>query len=353
MLIYYTFLRHMRDYVVTISFILLPLLMIAILGASLNHEFTPSQIEPIKVALISNQEGDVATAFEDFLHADHVASLLEVSPMNDVEDGISALKSGEMEAVIFFPDGAKDGNSIEMISANDNPIVLSIVESFVRRMNMTDIGIQNATNLIDETKIVSEGKIPRGIDYYSVTTLFQFLIFGAIYGVFTITKDLGNHTYGRLQAAPIHWYKVILGKYAGSVITLFVIGVCIFIGTKLVFQANWDMNVSLIISVLLLYTMIAISLGMVIALLTKNTMISTLILFVVMFSFSFVAGSFTPMEGEWFERLSKFSPNTYVHNVIFTSIYKDHFDAFSMNVLMLMAAMSVILIFVLGRRKLV
>lgn len=175
--------------------------------------------------------------------------------------------------------------------------------------------LERDRSVIEETKIVTEGKIPRGIDYYSVVTLFQFLIFGSIFGVFAITKDIGNHTYSRLQAAPVHWLQVIIGKYIGSVLALFIICIFIFLGTKFVYQANWNMDLWLILVVLLLFTSVSISIGMIVALLTKSTVISTLVLFVVMFVFTLVAGGFSPMEGELFERLSQFSPNTYAQRV--------------------------------------
>lgn len=56
MLVYYTFLRHLREYRVSISFIVMPLVMIAILGAALNYDFTPKNIDTIKIGFVVDRE---------------------------------------------------------------------------------------------------------------------------------------------------------------------------------------------------------------------------------------------------------------------------------------------------------
>src|SRR5690606_14142113 len=98
----------------------------------------------------------------------------------------------------------------------------------------------SAEPIVKPVKIATAGKIPRGIDYYAVTTLFQCLIFGAMFGMFAITKDLGNQTHRRLLAAPVLPVQIALGKLIGTTAVLYAISLLLWVVTQYGFGANWN-----------------------------------------------------------------------------------------------------------------
>lgn len=366
MIAFYTFLRHVRDVKAMIAFLLLPIAMMLILGAALNSEFTPKTIDPMKVGYLSQDEGMLSTAFDQFLKSEQVGSLLQVEEVADVEQGKQAVKSGELKGFIYLQANLsqqlQDGGEarIEFYSKDENSFVRPMLESFIRTYNLSDTLLKldgkpvtpdlTASN-IREVKIVTEGKIPRGIDYYSITMLFQSLLFGALFGIFAITKDLGNHTYSRLLAAPVHGSQVLLGKLIGSTLTLYAVSLFLFLVTKFVFKANWNADLWLILSVLFLFCAISVALGMILALSTRSTMISSLTLFIVNTVFTLVSGGFSPMEGKWIDTLSRLAPNWYGQKALFSDIYEGSILYSSLAGLVVYSGIAVLVVFISGRRR--
>lgn len=362
MITFYTMLRHLRDKRVMLCFLILPLLIIALLGNALNYQFTPKSVNAVKVGFVS-MDGELHSALMQFLQTEEVAELMNISDVSSFYEGETLIKKGEIESLIYLPvTGTDVQKSVEIYSSNEYSVVFPIVEGFIRIYNLNDTLIRlermpvtemdSLTNIV-ETQIITEGKIPRGIDYYSIATLFQCVALGAIFGVFAVTKDLGNHTNSRLAAAPLRPLQITLGKFAGSTLSLFLICIVEYVVTKFLLKANWDAELWLILLVLLLMSMISVAIGMIIAHLTKNTMVSALLVFFGGTILTFVAGGFSRMEGKVFEFLSRFSPNTYGQDLLFTDIYEGILDHNALYMLLIITGVTFLLTMLTGRRKLV
>lgn len=362
MITFYTMLRHLRDKRVMIAFTLMPLVMIAILGAALDFQFTPQKLKEVKIGYYSSEHTMLTSIVNQFLGSEEVASMLEIKNLDSYDEGIQAIKKGEIEALIYIPTHIEGSiqSTIEIHSNKDNSVVFPIMESFIQSYNLNEVLLHlegqpmdraKIQSNIEETKIVTDGRIPRGIDYYSIATLFQVLIMGAIFGVFAVTKDLGNFTYSRLSAAPIRPLQITIGKLLGSTLSLFLIAVFTFLVSKYLYKGNWDADLWLILTVLLLISLVAVSIGMLLAFVTRNTMISALTTFILSFFFTFVAGGFSPMDGKVFDFLSQFSPNKYAQHLIFTNIYDGLFDSLALYKLLMITGVVVLLTMFAGRRK--
>ncbi|WP_274362863.1 ABC transporter permease [Paenibacillus thermotolerans] len=367
MIAYYTFLRNVRDLKAILAFTLMPMVMILILGTALDSDFTPKTIEPAKVAYLNEDKGDLGTAFDTFMQSETVASLLQAEPVSDADEGMKAVKSGEFEAFFYLRNALSDrlhsGEEarIEWYTQYEASLVAPVLDSFVRTANLSNTlpaagreppGPKDSEKRsIHEVRVVTEGKIPRGIDYYSIATLFQTLLFGSLFGIFAVTKDLGNHTNSRLLAAPIRSSHVTLGKLIGSGTTLYAISLLILLVSKYVYQANWKGGILLAIVVLFFFSVLSVGLGMIVAHLTKSTLISALSLFFLTFVMTLVSGGFSPMDGKWMELLSRYTPNHYAHTVLFTKIYEGAVSYTSLLGLAVYTGFVVLLTFAAGRRR--
>jgi ABC-2 type transport system permease protein len=365
---YYTFLRHIRDVKAMAAFILLPIIMMLILGAALDNAFTPKKVEKMNVGYLSVDEGILRTSMEQFLHSKDMGTLLRIKKVANVNEGKELVRSGKLKALIYLSKSLSSKlqkgkqAQIEFYTKDENSYVQPVLESFVRTYNLGNTLVkingkpfetkQMSAN-INEVKIVTKGKIPRGIDYYAIATLFQSLLFGAVFGVFAITKDIGNHTYLRMYATPVEGIKVTLGKLLGSTITLYGISLFIFVITKFIFKANWNASLWLILLVLFLFSAISIAFGMILAFLTKSTMISSLTMFIVSTVLTLVAGGFSRMEGKVVDVLSHFSPNTYSQKALFTNIYDGKVVYSSILDLVLYTGVAILVTFILGRRRVI
>lgn len=365
---YYTFLRHVRDVKAMAAFILLPIVMMLILGMALNNQFTPTKIDPLQVGYLNEDTGPLADALGVFLKSEDMSKMLRLKEVGQLDEGKDKVKSGDLKGLIHVPSGLSDRSQqglaaeIEFYGKEQNSFLRPVLESFIRSYNLGHTlvqlhdkplqseGTETASN-IQEIRIVTEGEIPRGIDYYAITTLFQSLLFGAVFGVFAVTKDIGNYTYSRLLASPIRPVQVTLGKLIGSTATLYSIALIIFFVAKYAFQANLNGSLWLMLVVILLFTVISVAMGMAFAYWTKSTMVSSLLLFIVSTVFTLVSGGFSRMEGDLVETLSRFAPNAYGQDVLFTDIYEGKLVATSLLGLTAYAAIVLVVTFVSGRRK--
>ncbi len=363
---YYTFIRNIRDVKAMLAFILLPILMILILGKALDSAYTPKKIDPMNVGYFSKDDGLLNNSLNEFFTAKETRTILEVKKVNTFKDGMDQVKSGKLKGLVYLEKGMSNSYengehvNINFYSKEKNSYVQPVLESFVRTFNIGNTLIKingqqvqpnSNPSIIKEVKIVTEGKIPRGIDYYSLTALFQSLLFGAIFGVFAITKDLGNHTNLRMNTAPIQTSKIILGKLAGSTLTLYGISLFIFLISKFVFQANLNGSLWLILLVLFLFSAIAVAFGMILAYISKSTMTSALSIFIIGTILTLVAGGFSRMDGKVIEMLSYLSPNTYAQKALFTNIFEGTFTQSNIFGLVIYTIIVIALTFITGRRR--
>lgn len=362
---FYTVLRHVRDVKAMAAFLLLPLVMMLLLGTMQSSKFTPTMVEPVKVGFLNEDDGKIGAEFEHYLLSRGVQGLIQQVPVSDIAQGNELMKTGKINSFIHVPahlsNQLRDGEEgrVEFYGKEERPFIKPIVESFIRTYNLpasldykeNPASAETADSGVRVVKLETAGKIPTGIDYYAVTTMFQFLLLGALFGVFAVTKDIGNHTYSRLLAAPVHSSRVTLGKLLGSLITLYGISMFLFLVSKYVFRANWNGSLWVILLVLFLFAAISVALGMIMAYLTKSTMISSLSLFIISIVFTMISGGITPVDGAVFDILGRLAPNSYGQKVLFGSIYDGTFVYSALIGLVLYTGVTTLLAMISGRRR--
>lgn len=322
----------------------------------------------MNVGYFSQDVGLLDSSLNEFFTAKKTKSVLEMKKVKTLESGMDQVKSGKLKGLVYLEKGMsnsfKNGEQVKInfYSKEKTSYVQPVLESFVRSFNIGNTLIKidgqqlqpkSTLSIIKEVKIITKGKIPRGIDYYSLTALFQSLLFGAIFGVFAITKDMGNHTNLRLAAAPVQPSKVILGKLVGSTMTLYSISLLIFLVSKFIYKANWEGSLWLILLVLFLFSAIAVAFGMILAYLSKSTMASSLSIFIIGTVLTLVSGGFSRMEGKVIAMLSYLSPNTYAQKALFTNIYEGTFTQSNILGLVLYTIIVVAFTFITGRRRVI
>ncbi|RUS47018.1 ABC transporter permease [Cohnella sp. AR92] len=362
---YYTFLRHLRDYIAILALIAFPIAITIILGAD-EGGFKPRVVEQVPVGYLNEDGGALGAAFDKLMTSDATGKTFEVRKVEDADQGEEMVRSGELDGFVHVPADASNrlnlGDSVrlEYYGKGKGDSFQPMVESFIRSYNLNATLLRlgdkspdsgDSGELVREDQVETEGKIPRAIDYYAISFLLQAILYGGLLGMFAITKNNGNHSHSRLLAAPVRGSQVMLGKWIGSTGMLFLIAVIIFVTTKYGYEANWDARIGLILTVLLLFCAVSAALGMIIAYLTRSTMVASLVLVIVTTFFSVVAGGYSPMESKVMETISKFAPSSYAQNALFADIY-DKGDL-SSNLLGLLAYSFIVvfLAFLMGRRK--
>jgi ABC-2 type transport system permease protein len=364
---YYTFLQHIRDIRAVVAFILIPLVVVFAAGTALDAEFSPKQAKLVQVGFLNLDQGELGQAWQAYMNSEPLQKLLTLKTVTDRQSGEEAVRSGKLDGLLFIPHGLTDewhnGGSAqaEYTHAKTFSPVLPVLDSFVRNLNK-DAVLKEASLASDATSSgqesplerithISAGKIPRAMDYYGITLLFQCLLIGGMFGIFAVTKDGATHVADRFRAAPLGKWTAPLGKLIGCTLVLLSIALVVVLIFKYGFGINWSGNPFLILLVLLEFCLISVALGMFFVYLTGSMMIATLVTFFLSTLLTFAAEGFTRMENATLQAISFLAPGKYGQKVLFDHIYQGTLATRPLLQLTLYAALMVVLVMATGRRK--
>lgn len=184
---------------------------------------------------------------------------------------------------------------------------------------MNTLSVESINQTIERIHYTSNETMPSMIDYYSVMTLLQMLIIGAIFGVNIMHKSAKSDLQIRYQSLPISRWSLHMGQVTGSVIYLFILSTAILLFTKYVYGANWDGNFLIIAATMLVFCAIAIGMGLLIGNFVKSVPTALMIVMLLMMFFSKVSGAITPLGAD--EIWGTLTPNHHAKNIIFGTIY--------------------------------
>lgn len=338
---YYTVLRNFRDKRSQSLTLLFPILLILILGSALKFAYEPSNISRIKVAYYSKVQNDVSNHFESFLESKGIKDIIQIEPAANYEQGIKLLKDKKVSSFIYIP--VSNGNnsavtkkpSIEVYQnegdALNASIIRNVLNSYVNGANtvfvLYSMGAKNINykvyENIKEMPITTKGTVPRAIDYYAVTMLALTLMYGALFGSFSMSEDIKGKTYIRIKSSPTSPYTNYLGKTLGTIVTL-IIQMCILVMfTKYVYHANWGSNLGMIFFLGVIFSVLTTALGIMAFALTNDATRASGVINILVVFFTFISGGYAKInaDGTWFEKFSYISPNKLFQTAVFNTIY--------------------------------
>jgi len=350
---YYTFLMHLRDYKTLLFLTIVPLIMIPLIGFTSDSK--PQPIKPIELGLAIEAPGQIADQLLGFLNSEQLDAYANLTTYDSLEEGREQAQSGAIESLFVVNE-----SGVEQYSRNEKPMSMLWVRTFMDALNqqgeyqtVNEPAIASAGSFIQETKYVTEGKVPYGLDYYSVLTLFQFLLFGALIGVFSVMKDSTQNLHLRLLGAPIRPAAITAGKLLGGVSILFLSTIITVTFLSQVYGANWSGSPIVIGGTLLIFCFYTIGLGMFVAYMTRSNVISAAIIFSISLTFTTASGGFNRVVPPVLDAISHFSPNHYAREALFEEIYG--FSTMpiggSLAYMTAMAAGVILLCFAAGRRR--
>ncbi len=338
---YYTIIKSFRDTKTLKIQMLLPIILILILGTALNSFFTPTNFEKFSVYYLNEDEGTLSKKFDEFLNNEEIKSLIEIKDIKSYEKGKKDVENGDIAAFIHIPEDfssniqSGEKGCIEVLTCEyyleGESVVKNIVDGFINGANAYDAVYKTGGKInnykdyenIDNEGISYKGKIPRAIDYYSVTMLVMIMMYGMYYGMYSLVEDKYTNTYTRIKSAPIHGYEINIGKTIGNVLTLFLQEILLMIFTKYVYNSNWSGNLLITILILFIFSVFAISLGMLIYEVFRDYNKASNFVDLIVPFFTFISGGYVKVDilGPFVEKISKFSPNYLAQNALFTNIY--------------------------------
>lgn len=323
-------LSTVKDFKALALIVAMPLVLVIILGLAFGSYFKSGLQEPIKIAFVTHDTGEISKQFQEkVLNHSDVKKLFESSSATE-DMARTLLKSKEIDAVIIFPqdlslkfsEGALSEITILKSAADDIRGIMTeqLVKGFVSQWVRTGAGIavlmeklsesganeeeiQASMNKLTEQlqfqvdfkEQTEENRMVNSFQYYSVGMLAMFLLFTLQLGTKSILSEREDNTFTRLIASNVRKSSIVAGKSLG-IFFIALLQIAVMIGfTRLVFGVDWGDSLSglLLLSVC---SSIAISgFSILIASIAKTAGTAQAISSILMFSMSAIGGSFTPL----------------------------------------------------------
>ncbi|MDF2700546.1 MAG: hypothetical protein K0Q49_2105, partial [Haloplasmataceae bacterium] len=249
------------------------------------------------------------------------------------EEAAVALEKGNVNCIIFinnnFSKLLTDGNTsvIEIYGTKNSTYVEAVVNSYLNTYNLTISLLKNNLPVdqeiqdykLERGQLNSKGVFPNSLDYYSVQTLLQILMICSVFGVSIILRDINGGLSIRINSLPVKKYQLIIGRLIGCILYSFIAAFVSILFSKYVFKANWDGNLLIISSTILLFVIIVVGIGVLLALITKSNTTSFGIIALLSFILPASVGAFSPKTTV--EAIAILSPNYYAKNIIMGSLF--------------------------------
>ncbi len=333
---YYEFLKNIRDIRILIALILFPISIIILLGTAFNGNLTEDFKNRVMVGYVMLDKGQVGKGVEDFLKTDDINKIIDPVSYSTQAEAQQAIEAGKIDNYILIPENTSEKVETEQTAVisvegkKNLELIQTILNSYIYRSNAISVALELSGGHTDIQKPVgisetferitpADAKLPEAIDYYSVLTLLQVILMGSILGIMIVSRSQESSIHIRLYALPTSKWTIISGKVLGTAMVLFLSCIITVVFTKYVYHANWDGNLLLIGSVLMIFSFISIGIGIMVHALTNSIVPSLGISFLIMLFAAVAGGAITP--AVTIQSLNIVNPIYYTKVLIFGAIY--------------------------------
>jgi len=255
-------LRLFRDRTALLVFLLLPVLLIGILGASLGSLMDGRDLGPFDVIVVGADQPFGRILVNEVLASDRVAAILRTAAAADLDEARAAVLRGEAVAVIHLPAtfsaDVLEGRSpaIDLYADPGRPIEAAIVERIVQAFadEVSTVGLTSRfvgwadaqrlaavieAGLPEVTEVAAGARPVSAIQYYAAAMAVMFMVMTAFSRARAILKERDDGTLTRIVVSPTSKAAVIAGQILGIIVVLFAQFVILMLTTRLLYQVDW------------------------------------------------------------------------------------------------------------------
>ena len=329
-----------RDRRTLIFILVFPLVLMLILGLALSNAFSSgTTIEGITVLVKDSGGALLSKSFQEFEQGAEQTGI-KFAVLGAGQDGPEEVKQNHYTAYLELSDQGimLYGNDHSAVESN---IVQGMLSGFTDKYNAvsavlgTDpdqVGLITAesagTDYIKETSILADRK-PGSTDYYALAMTVMLGMWSAMSAGRLIRSEVVQGTDTRLVASPARKSEVFAGKVLGSIVINMLCILILILFSKLVFNASWGNHSGLVGGVLLTEVIMAVSFGLAVSYLLKETSSRGLIMLVVQLASFFGAAYFpvTDTGGGALDLAVKLSPIRWANHALTELIYRGSSEA--------------------------
>ena len=275
-----------RDRMALLVLLAMPLTIIAILGMALGSLWSgETAINKFDIAVVDYDQGNVSKLFiDDILGSKDMKKILTVTNPGE-KKARAAVANGDLAAAIIIPKGFSDainkGEDARMEVLSDPGqqiragVVRSVTESFAVHASSVLIAVKTSVETLAGSGAVPFGQVgalskklaeeaqedlhdPQvtvvkkttggeksvsAMQYYSAGMGVMFILFGSMFGAFSLLEERRQITLARMMAAPVSRTTILCGKLGG----IFLIGLMQFAvivaATRVLYSVDWGQSV--------------------------------------------------------------------------------------------------------------
>lgn len=317
--------RNFMNIPITVVLIFFPLLLIYILGNALEGMQESGITLQENVGFYNQLQGVEAESLNQLMTDDQFGEIFIIEQVNEKSVGLDGVENGDFTSFIF---AEKIGQQVKisLVTTNKNTPLATVLRSFTETANLAINASRSGLNWQLDTynqEVFSKSDdnlgSPKGIDYYCVQSLLQSLIFGGLFGIFTVLEDNDKNTYVRVKVSPVSRRKVMGGRIAANTIYITSIAMIVMSCSTFFLGANWNGNPVIIFLVMVLMALIINGVGMVFAAITNSTGLAIGLLTVALMLWSKASGAYGPEPSD--SIFAVLSPNFNAKNILYATIY--------------------------------
>lgn len=326
---------------VVLNLFILPLLLIFILGTALSSAMGTGEEnipDVLRVGVIqpSDVSSPMGEAFKVFAAAPDVSRMMKVQNMASQDEAVNALKQGKLDfAVIMTSDMMQQwmaGKEVKLqwILGKDSTLNIvgqTLFTRFTDELNrqaaiakvlgpetISAASAQTAAESEEQSniRVSSPGHSDRSYSasqYYAAAMLAMFMLYSGMTTINSLFTERDKKTLARLQAAPVGNGVIFAGKIAGNSLLAFMQAIIIILMTHMLFGVDWGGHPGLIMLLCVLITLASMTLGIIVALVSKSAASANTIMQSIIIVMTFISGGFTPIAIDFVQRISEFTVN--------------------------------------------
>ncbi|WP_342553003.1 ABC transporter permease [Paenibacillus sp. FSL R7-0652] len=326
---------------VVLNLFILPLLLIFILGTALSSAMGTGEgniPDVLRVGVIqpSDMSSPMGEAFKVFATTPEVSRMMKVQNMPSKDEAVNALKQGKLDfAVIMTSDMMQQwmaGKEVKLQWILGKDSTLNIVgqtlftrftDELNRQAAIAEVlgpemipaaSAQTAAESEEQSsiRVSSPGHSDRSYSasqYYAAAMLAMFMLYSGMTTINSLFTERDKKTLARLQAAPVGNGVIFAGKIAGNSLLAFMQAIIIILMTHVLFGVDWGGHPGLIMLLCVLITLASMTLGIIVALVSKSAASASTIMQSIIIVMTFISGGFTPIAIDFVQRISEFTVN--------------------------------------------
>lgn len=312
--------------------------IIGLLGTVFGSSFEVGSIDKIDIVYYVEDSGKTGQEFMDTLtQLKSIKSMIRFKEVESFDAGKKAVYEEKAGAFVYIPKeftkNLSENNKkatadvyCQKYSGVNRTIIQSVMDSYVNGMNtgfiVRDLGGEMVDYTPDikaniKTEPVSKKFQMSALQYYTVSMLLLLILYGAEYGCFGMSEDFIGALGERIRVSPLKASHQYIGKLIGFSLATFLQAIVVMMFSSVAFNVTWGDDLPLLMATILTFCVLSNIFGMMLIAIIRDLKKAGPLVFISLFTFTFLAGGFVATD---FNGIEKISPSYYAKTALFNII---------------------------------